>query len=174
MTGVQTCALPIWNAPGGALPQSQSFQNGAIRHGLTLPTGTPRTSGRPHDKRASHLPSNGNRKDQRRHVHEDVDADVQPLRSKRVKVRRYRLGRLMGRLIAFTGLLLVLAGLGSLGVGLAFLWLKVGPADIAALLSFNPLVAAGMAILGCVLILLSQIAKAVFDAARDRVSEPHA
>lgn len=109
--------------------------------------------------------ANGTAKTNRRH--KPVEARDDALHEgQRRKIRHYRLGRFMAALIGLGGGLAALAGLIALGANLALLLTKTN--GLLSMAAISPLFASGLLAGACVMILLSQIGKATFDAARDR------
>ena len=85
--------------------------------------------------------------------------------------KRYRLGRFVAGLLGATGFLMAIAGITSLGAN-AMLWLTKADVGLLPMLATNPLFAASVVGLACVMILLSQMAKATFDGVSVRSDNP--
>jgi hypothetical protein len=157
------------NGHAAAHPPHAPFTTGPPLHAATMRPGhvlpvtpqrhTPRTAP-PAEPRA------GNATPKTSRHPKNVEADVDAHSAQHRKIKRYRLGRFMAALIGFIGGLAALTSLIAIGANLALLLTK--PNSLLSMAAISPLFAGGILAGACVLILLSQIAKATFDAARDR------
>ena len=82
--------------------------------------------------------------------------------------KSYRLGRFLAQLLGVTGLVGAIAGLVALGANLV-LWATNMQNALLSLLATSPTVAMALTVVACLLILLSQMAKATFDAASNHL-----
>lgn len=85
----------------------------------------------------------------------------------RTALKSYRLGRFLATLLGFIGLIGAIAGMVSLGANLV-LWMTRMNNGLLAMLASSPLVAVALLVAACALILISQMAKATFDAVGHR------
>ena len=88
------------------------------------------------------------------------DMDAHALR----RIKRYRLGRFLAAVLGLAGAVGVIAGGVALGANAAVLLTK-SPGPMVAGLATSPVLAGGLIAAACVLILISQMATATFDAA---------
>ena len=84
-----------------------------------------------------------------------------------VAANSYRVGRLIAALLGFAGWIGIIAGLVELGSSLVLTVTKT-PNILLTVLSAPPSVAVGVLAASCIVILLSQMARATFDAAARR------
>ena len=84
----------------------------------------------------------------------------------KLRVKRYRLGRFTATLAGVSGFIALLVGLGALGVSVFASVVGQVPPTVLAF-AFGPFVSAGLIGVGCLLILLAQMAKAIFDQAAE-------
>ena len=88
----------------------------------------------------------------------------QTARNGAAPAQSYRVGRVMAALLGFCGWVGIVAGLVQLGSSLV-LTITKAPNGLLAAMAAGPVVAVGVLAAACVAILLSQMARATFDAA---------
>lgn len=137
----------------------------------TQPTQVPqlRTHRNGHDASLQRQPSRRAKEKARSgHAHEDGEAHAEARPRAASGARKsYRLGRFLATMLGLFGLVGVIAGMVSLGANLV-LWVTRTPNSLLSMLASSPAVAGVLIAGACVLILISQMAKATFDTASHR------